>query len=212
MTGLQWIIYISRALESFYLHEIHHVQSVQFKDFLSLLTNATATVGTASNISISTLAESHELYLNRVSSCVNFLQPEVLSAVQASVSALGVFEEAHVAAEANKVLLSAMEEERGGGSGGSFGHHSHSHSTSGGSDLGSANATNMVHKVVCSRLTHAASKMKQAQEGIVSLVDRVEGLHRQQQLNQQGMTAAEVQHMTAMRSLLGHISNSGGID
>ena len=134
-----------------------------------------------------------------------FLQTEVLTAVQTSVSALGVFEEAHVAAEANKALLSERERERessvrsGNGSGSGSRHEVD-------------NATLMVYKLICSRLSHAANKMKQAQESIVALVDRVESLYQQHQQHQQDWTADDVRHVAAMRSLLGHISHSGGVD
>ncbi len=197
MTGLQWIIYVSRALETFYLHEIHQVQSPQFTAALHSTLRGSSTHSTSGdNVSVSTLAERHEIYLNKVTSCVQFLQPVVLGAIHASVSALGVFEEAHAAAEANKALL-LVKEGRGD-------------SVKAQEESDSANI--MVQKIICSRLTHAATKMKQAQEQIVSLVDRVESLHRQYQQHQQGLTADDVRHMTAMRSLLGHISNSGGID
>lgn len=217
MTGLQWVIFVSRALESFYLHEVHHVQWQQFRDTLH---SSSATVmsssqslgdGNDASISISTLAERHELYLNRVSSCVHFLQAVVLGAVQASVSALGVFEEAHVAAEANKTLLSErerdMDRDREGSSGRGSGRGS-----GGKEEEGADSATLMVHKIICSRLSHAANKMKLAQESIVSLVDGVEGLYQQHQQHQQDLTADDVRHVTALRSLLGHISHSGGID
>ena len=72
----------------------------------------------------------------------------------------------------------------------------------------------MVYKIISSRLSHAANKMKQAQESIIALVNEVERLHddQQHQHQQQCLSGEEARHVSALRALLGHISNSGGID
>jgi hypothetical protein len=189
MMGLQWIIYVSRALESFYLHEIHNVQCVKFRESLHQTISGSSLQEGGSKISIQTLAESHDIYLNRISSSVHFLQSTVLRATRESISALGVFGEAHVAAEGNKALFS------------------HSFNDNGRGPSRENNDTAVV-KIVLSRLTHAASKMKQAQSTIVELVDVVERMYQ----HQQDLSVDDTRHVIALRSLLGHISNADIID
>ena len=184
MTGLQWIIHASRALESFYLHEIHNVQYPNLNATLEEIY-----LHESCRSSISHLSNIHDDYLNQVTSCVEFLNYEVMATLESSITALGVFNETHNTAEANKTLLVAT------------------------GDMND-NSSNfeMVMKVLNSRLSHASNKMNYAQESIILLIDKVEKLYHRHEVHQQELGRDEVRYISALRSLLGHISRSKAID
>ena len=185
MTGLQWIIHASRALESFYLHEIHNVQYPNLNATLEEIYSHERC-----RSSISHLSNIHDDYLNQVTSCVEFLNYEVMATLESTITALGVFNETHNTAEANKTLLVA----------------------SGDMNDNSSSNLEMVMKVLNSRLSHASNKMIHAQESIILLIDKVEKLYHRHEVHQQELGRDEVRYISALRSLLGHISRSKAID
>lgn len=169
MVALQHIIFVTRALESYYLNQIHNV--------LFQRLSAAACSAFASSPSVARLAESHASFLKGTASCTQFLQSLVVKVVHEGIVAMGVFDEAHAAAEANRGLIH----------------------TSGASSA--LPLDNMTYKIIHSRLTHAANKMSRVQGSIVQFVDTVESLHGKLQ----DLDGDDMHHVVALRCLLGSL-------
>ena len=97
-SGIQWLLHITKALQSFYLHHLHNTH-------LRVLERSIR-----HSHSVSEIISSHEEYMQSASECVTFLSAKVDSVINAGLYAVGRLEEAFAAADAaQSVFLEQVE-------------------------------------------------------------------------------------------------------
>jgi hypothetical protein len=195
MSGLQWIIHICKTLESFYLNEIHNILWFKFNEVYKQY-NSSKSVLPADNmkcerkwegLSISSVTHNHEIFLNSITKCVSFLQSNILKIIKESIVALGLFDEAHEAADANYQLLFPS----------TFTKSSSNKLLT--NDLENHSLDEMSMKIILSRLNHTANRMSKFQVLKNELLDTIEELFHQQDTSKENQV-----YVAALRSLLSH--------